>query len=511
MASSKTAEDVIPSQALPTDTIPVENNEAPNPNDVFWDGEDDRENPKNWSVVRRWVHVSIVSLLTFITSLGSSMLAPTVPDVMKSLHSDNSELKSFVVSIYVIGSAVGPLVAAPISEVYGRSIVYNVSNVIFLGATVGCALSTNVGMFLAFRLICGCSGAAPLALGGGSISDLMELEQWGTAMAIWGFGSLVPPVRLSWIHRRRRGSYFQVVAPIAGGYLSQDAGWRWIFWVIAIPMGILTVIFPFVIRETYAPVLLERKAKRLRKEMGNPHLKSRLDTQLSRKKLIFDTLIRPSRILFRSPAVSLIAVDTAIVYGYQYLVFTTLSYIFQDKYNLSTSLSGLVYLGSGIGTVLGIFIIGYASDKVTKRRKEKALDPETIPPEVSLWPMLPSSILVPAGLFWYGWSLERHALPVVPLVGLGVFGFGMMGIFQPVQIYVVNTFGKQAASAMAAATVLRSLVGALLPLGGEKMYDTLGMGWGNSLLAFIALVLVPVPLVLMKYGERMRKSDPNLR
>lgn len=67
MASSKTAEDVIPSQALPTDTIPVENNEAPNPNDVFWDGEDDRENPKNWSVVRRWVHVSIVSLLTFIT------------------------------------------------------------------------------------------------------------------------------------------------------------------------------------------------------------------------------------------------------------------------------------------------------------------------------------------------------------------------------------------------------------------------------------------------------------
>lgn len=167
------------------------------------------------------------------------MLAPAVPDVMKSLHSDNSELKSFVVSIYVIGSAVGPLVAAPISEVYGRSIVYNVSNVIFLGATVGCALSSNVGMFLAFRLICGCSGAAPLALGGGSISDLMELEQWGTAMAIWGFGSLVPPVRLSWIHRRRRGSYFQVVAPIAGGYLSQDAGWRWIFWVIAIPVCIL--------------------------------------------------------------------------------------------------------------------------------------------------------------------------------------------------------------------------------------------------------------------------------
>lgn len=227
----------------------------------------------------------------------------------------------------------------------------------------------------------------------------------------------------------------------------------------------------------------------------------------------------------------LLAVDTAIVYGYQYLVFTTLSYIFQDQYRLSTGLSGLVYLGNGIGTVLGIllilnfhcpkknlnevpgiFIIGYASDKVTAHKKQKAPDPdEPLPPESWLWPVLPSSLLVPAGLLWYGWSLERNAFPVVPLVGLGVFGFAMMGIFQPVQIYVVNAFDKHAASAMAATTVLRSLVGALLPLGGQRMYDALGMGWGNSLLAFIALGLVPVPVVMMKYGARLRRRDPNLR
>ena len=126
--------------------------------------------------------------------MGSSMLAPAVPDVMKSLHSDNAELQSFVVSIYVIGFVVGPLVVAPLSELFGRAIVYHVSNVVFLGATIGCALSTNVGMFLAFRLLCGCAGAAPLALGGGSISDIMEPERMGTAMAVWGLGSLVPPV-----------------------------------------------------------------------------------------------------------------------------------------------------------------------------------------------------------------------------------------------------------------------------------------------------------------------------
>jgi hypothetical protein len=119
-------------------------------------------------------------------------------------------------------------------------------------------------------------------------------------------------------------------------------------------MGVLTVICPFLIRETYAPVLLERKARHLRKETGNPQLKSRLDRQLSQKRLLLDTFLRPPRILFTSHIVTLLAIDTAIVYGYQYLVFTTLSYIFQDQYHLSTGLSGLVYLGSGIGTILGI-------------------------------------------------------------------------------------------------------------------------------------------------------------
>lgn len=124
--------------------------------------------------------------------------------------------------------------------------------------------------------------------------------------------------------------------------------------------------------------------------------------------------------------------------------------------------------------------------------------------------MIPASLLTPIGLLWYGWSLQAGVFPVVPLVGLGVFGFGMMGIFQPVQIYLVNAFPVHSASALAASNLLRSLVGALLPLGGHRMYDIMGLGWGNSLLAFIALAMAPVPIILMKLGERMRLSDRNI-
>ena len=130
------------------------------------------------------------------------MLAPAVPQVMESFRSDDPALESFVVSVYVIGYAIGPLIVSPMSELYGRAIIYHVSNTVFLGCTVGCALSTNIGMFTAFRFLCGCAGVTPIAVGGGSVGDIMPPQNVGTAMAIWGLGSLVAPV--SWIICRNR-------------------------------------------------------------------------------------------------------------------------------------------------------------------------------------------------------------------------------------------------------------------------------------------------------------------
>ncbi len=74
--------------------------------------------------------------------------------------------------------------------------------------------------------------------------------------------------------------------------------------------------------------------------------------------------------------------------------------------------------------------------------------------------------------------------------------------------YLVDAYTRYAASAMAAVTILRSLVGALLPLCGQVMFDKMGVGWGNSVLGFIALALVPIPWVFWRYGERIRTRNP---
>jgi len=155
--------------------------------------------------------------------LASSMFAPGVPQMMREFGSTNQELGSFVVSIYVLGYAFGPLVIAPLSELYGRLPVYHVCNILFVIFTIACALATNLNMLLGFRFIEGLFGSCALTIGGGSIADMIPQQKRGGVMAVWALGPLMGPV----------------IGPVAGGYLSQAKGWRWVFWVIAMAVSIL--------------------------------------------------------------------------------------------------------------------------------------------------------------------------------------------------------------------------------------------------------------------------------
>ena len=158
--------------------------------------------------------------------LASSMFAPGVPEVMTEFHSSNTLLAGFVVSVYVLGYAFGPLIIAPLSELYGRMPVYHVSNILFVVFTVACAVATNLNMLIGFRFLQGTFGSTPLTIGGGTIADMIVQEKRGGVMAIWALGPLMGPV----------------IGPVAGGYLSQGKGWRWVFWVIAMAVSNLQLV-----------------------------------------------------------------------------------------------------------------------------------------------------------------------------------------------------------------------------------------------------------------------------
>ncbi|PQE32628.1 hypothetical protein CJF32_00004152 [Rutstroemia sp. NJR-2017a WRK4] len=139
--------------------------ELPDPNIVTWDSPSDPQNPMNWSSLWKVSNIILISALTFVTPLASSMFAPGVPALMVEFKSTNTALAGFVVSVYILGFAFGPLFLAPLSEVYGRVPVYHACNVLFIIFTVACALATNLNMLIGFRFLAGIWGSAVLTNG----------------------------------------------------------------------------------------------------------------------------------------------------------------------------------------------------------------------------------------------------------------------------------------------------------------------------------------------------------
>jgi len=289
---------------------------------------------------------------------------------------------------------------------------------------------------------------------------------------------------------------------VIGGFLDQAARWPWLLWFLAIVSGVLALLYLIIGAETYAPTLLAAKTKRLRKETGNVQLRSKFDTGESAKSIFRRAIVRPTKMLCFSPIVFLLSLYMALVYGYLYLLFTTFTYVFEDRYHFSTHAAGLTFLGLGVGNFVGLLIVGVWSDRYLKRKKAQGLEK----PEYRLPPLIIGAFSIPIGLIWYGWSAEKMVHWIVPIIGSSLVGVGLIAVFMPIQTYFVDAFTTYAASAIAANTVLRSLFGAVLPLAGQKMYATLGLGWGNTLLGLIALLMAPVPFLFLKYGERIRTS-----
>ena len=110
---------------------------------------------------------------------------------MAEFHNNSQILATFVVSVYLLGFAFGPLILAPLSEMYGRLPLYNISTIFFIGFRVGCALSTSLNMLIGFRVLAGLAGCTCLTIGGGTIADLVPQEKRGGVMALWSLGPLL--------------------------------------------------------------------------------------------------------------------------------------------------------------------------------------------------------------------------------------------------------------------------------------------------------------------------------
>ncbi|GBF62437.1 efflux pump [Trichophyton mentagrophytes] len=447
----------------------------------------DPRNPMNYSAIKKWSITFVVAIATLAVALISSAYTGGAIEIAQEFHAD-AEVITLGVSLFVLGFAIGPLIWAPMSELFGRQLLFFGTYLALTAFNAGAAGSPNMATLLVLRFFAGSFGSSPLTNAGGVIADMFPASHRGLAMGIFAIAPFLGPV----------------LGPVIGGFLGESAGWRWVEGFLAIFSGVVWIIGSIFLPETYPPVLLRKRAQRLSKLTGKVYA-SRMDVEqgkLSIGQAFKTALMRPWILLFREPIVLLLSTYMAIVYGTLYMLFSAFPVVYQQHRGWSPGIGGLAFLGV-LGGILAAMVISLLDNKryakVSKKYNGFA------PPEERLPVAIIGGIAIPIGLFWFAWTNGPQIHWIVSIIASAPFGFGMVLVFLSLMNYLIDAYTIYAASVLAANSVLRSLFGAAFPLFTRYMYQNLGIHWASTIPAFLALACVPFPFLFYIYGANIRK------
>lgn len=478
----------------------------------------DPADPRNWPEWRKWVVVAAITLVDLSVSWAASGFSPGSEKFTKEFQV-GSEVGVLGLSLYVLGLALGPMTLAPLSEYYGRNMLYIVPYGIFLLLLVGTALVTNLGGFLVLRLLSGIFASVTIANFGGTIADLWPRHHVGPAMSLFLWAAVVgSPL-----------GFFLL------SFVAQYRGWRDIFWALLGICGgfwliMVIVLVPFK-NETRHSVLLRRRAAHLRKE-GNDsdvtvpeEMKQKPLSQLFRS-----TLSRPFRFLFTEAIIIFASLYNGYLYGLSFLFNDAFTLVFgKHGYGFNTIGVGLSFLGLVVGITLGPIVNIWQEKHYQKAIRGHTKEPESASsgdvaadaddnryrniPEARLQLSKLAAVLFPVSLFWFAWTSppQYNIHWIVPILATVMFGFSFYTLILMTYMYVEDSYMVFSASALAGVGLVRNLAGAGFPLFGTQMFQNEGYNWAGTILAFLAILLVPIPFILERYGTRLRAKSPFAR
>lgn len=446
---------------------------------------DDPRNPLNLSTRKRWLITAIVGGSTMCTALISSGYSGAINQVV-GYFDVSGEVATLGLSLFVLGFAFGPFLWAPLGEIYGRQAIYLVTILGLAVFSAAAAGAQNIQTLLILRFLAGTFGASPMSNAGGVLADIWPPSQRGLAMALYSVAPSLGPV----------------FGPIVAGFIGMLHGWRWVQVFMGTLAGLFWLLGIFIVPETYAPVILHRRASKLSKLTGKTY-RSKADAQRKTKAELFKTaLSRPWKILFREPIVLALSFYSAVIFGTLYMLFGAYPIVYEQTRGWSQGISGLAFLGLFIGLMAStIYMIPENSHYIKVQAKHNG----HAPPEARLRPALVACSTIPIGMFWFAWTNAPSVHWLVSVASGVPFGFGFGLVFVSILNYLMDAYTIYAASALAANTVLRCVFAAVFPLFTPYMYANLGIHWASSIPAFLALVCVPFPFIFNRYGPLIRK------
>ncbi|KAJ5287346.1 hypothetical protein N7478_003032 [Penicillium angulare] len=443
----------------------------------------DPEHPHNWSRAYRWYITLVASALVVCIAYGSSIVTGGL-GLIEEKYDVSLEVAILTCSIMVCGFAVGPLLWSPLSEIIGRRPVYIISLGLYVIFNIPCALSPNIGGLLVCRFLCGVFSSSGLSLAGGTIADIWSIEERGMAIAYFAAAPYCGPV----------------LGPIVTGWINVGTGRLDLFFWTNMGFAGVVLILIGLVPETYAPVILKRRAAKLRKETGDLNIMTEQEMmKLSLRDIVRTNLIRPITMIMTEPVLDLMCMYVVLIYSMLYAFFFAYPVIFGQLYNYNDGQIGLMFIPILIGAGFSLLSTPYLEKKFKLICSQRAPTPEDRLP-AAMW----GAPFVPIAFFILGATSYSHIIWVGPASSGIAFGFGMVLCYYGVNNYIIDSYQKYAASSLAAKVFLRSGGGAAFPLFITQMYARLGLQWASWLLAFIGLGMVLIPYVFYFFGAKLR-------
>ncbi|KAH7076216.1 major facilitator superfamily domain-containing protein [Paraphoma chrysanthemicola] len=456
---------------------------------VDFEGPDDPYRPINWPTKKKVITTMLYGLTTMSATWASSAYSAGTEQIAREFHV-STQVAVLGTTLFLFGFGIGPLIWAPLSEVYGRRLAVLGPMFVAICFSFGSAVAKDFQTLMLTRFFGAFFASAPVTNTGGVLGDLYSpawrgIAMAGYAMAVVGGPCLGPIVSAAFV-------------------ASPGLGWRWTEYFTGILQAVILTIDVVFVDESYPPKLLVYKARRLRHETGNWALHTKFEewdvsiAELSRK-----FLVRPIQLL-TTPICFLVALYASFCYGILYMQLGGIPIIFSQLRSWPAVSATLPFLAMLLGAFIGSCINIYNQtvyNVAYHRSGDRAV------PEARLPPMMLGSVLFSAGQFLLGWTADPKFHWIAPCIGLVMMGTGFFTIFQAALNYLVDTFTAYAASAVAANTFLRSCFAGAFPLVVGPMYRNIGTGPASSITGGFAALLIPVPFVFYVFGKRIRAAS----
>lgn len=383
-------------------------------------------------------------------------------------------------TIWELGEAAGPLLIAPLSERYGRYLVFNAANVLFICGSVLGVLSQSMELMIFARFFIGATVASNV-LNPAIIGDIFPSEQRGSAMSVVMFAPLLGGA----------------IGPAISGAIAETLGWRGTMW-LAIGLAVVCeVVFLTLFRETYKVTVLAAKGLDIADFTDQPISEP--------KPSLAAAITRPVKVFWSSFVLQIMSIYGALVFTFFYVMSTTLPDILRYRYDFTPAMVGSAFLSFSVGSVLGLIICNFLLDRIYTRLRLS--DDVKSAAENRLPLMMLGAIILPFVVALYGW-VAQLVLPVwLMLLSVVLLGVFVILTMVPMMAYVVDAFNLFSASAMTAVLITRCLMGTFLPLVTAPLTDEIGYGLGFTVLAAATIVLAPTPFFVWRYGSQWRQKS----